>query len=207
MTSFFSQIKKHVSDYFHLPFTRAPKRDFAILSQETDYENIPGNQIWTKDRRIRGGMLAAWHWFNLEGDTSRTCFKSPLCLSLGTELSVPCRSLPRARLPPFWSLAQSYFWQFSPYDLNSSFWFHARRALTSRKVIHTDPRETLSHISHPSNLRSTYYYYFSSLELLSQSSDTRTPNGEHFSLKRFTFICIFLTKLRAHHLFPNSSIN
>lgn len=105
----------------------------------------------------------------------RHLFQIPIVFAPGdwAECSVPTAS-PELMFPPSWSLAQSHFWQFSPYDLNSWFCFHTRRALSRTQVIPIDPWDTLSQIPNPLNLRGSVYYYFSSLEFLSQSSDTRT---------------------------------
>ena len=144
-----------------------------------------------ENRRQNAGCLT--DRLNLEGDTPSTCFWSPLCLPLGTEM-------PQARselmLLPSWSLAQSYFWQFSLYDLNSSFWFHTRRAFASMTVTHTDPSEALPHIPNSMNLQWHIHYWFSPLEFLSQSSNARTPNRERAPqdpnwCKRFLLISIF----------------
>lgn len=113
--------KEHLNDYFHSSFKRATKKDFAILPQETDILwNYPRKPNLNKrQEKRRENAVCLTDWLNLEGDTKSTCFRSPLCLPLGTDLSVLSpRASPQLLLPPSWSLAQSYFWQFSPYDLN-----------------------------------------------------------------------------------------
>lgn len=86
--SFFEQTIKDINDYFHLSFKTAPKKDFAILSQETDIQRKcsrkPNLNKRQENQRQNAGCLT--HWLNLEGDTASTCFRSPLCLPQGTEL-------------------------------------------------------------------------------------------------------------------------
>lgn len=84
------QTKKHVNDSFHSSFKRATKKDFAILPQETDilwkYPRKPN--VNKRQENQRQNTVCLTDWLNLEGDTYSTCFRSPLCLPLGTELSV-----------------------------------------------------------------------------------------------------------------------
>lgn len=206
---FFWTNKKSISDYFHCHSKELQRRILHFSHKKpTSCENIPGNQIWTKDRRIRGRTLSAWHTDSSERETPTAPVLDPHCVChWGLIWGVGAHTSPELMLPTSWSLAQSYFWQFSPYDLNSLFWFHARRAPISTLMIDNDSSDILSQILNTWNGPGSVYYYFSSLEFLNQSSVTRTNtragSGICDLLKRITLTFFFLTKLKAHHLLFN----